>query len=74
LHPYTLKEWRYINSLDEFLLALKSAMKAAEIDPDGSSAQAEWLRWLTEYRECVDPFEELFEEIGKLISGWHWGR
>jgi len=69
-----LEEWRYVHSLDQFLDALKVAMANAEIDPDGSSAQAEWLRWLCTYRECVDPFDELFEEIEKPIPDWYWSR
>jgi hypothetical protein len=69
-----LKEWRYAHSLDEFLAALRTAMVNGEIDPEGSSAQAEWLRWACAYRECVDPFEELFEEIEKPIPDWYWNR
>jgi hypothetical protein len=26
------------------------------------------------YRECVDPFEELFEEIEKSAPDWYWNR
>jgi hypothetical protein len=69
-----LEEWRYAHSLDDFLAALRTAMMTAEIDPDGPSAQAEWLRWVCDYRECVDPFEELFEELEKPIPDWHWNR
>jgi hypothetical protein len=69
-----LEEWRYAHSLDEFIAALRPAMVSAGIDPLGSSAQAEWLRWLVDYRECVDPFEELFEEIEKPIPDWYWNR
>jgi hypothetical protein len=46
-------------------------MVIAGIDPLGSSAQAEWLRWLIDYRECVDPFEELFEEIETPTPDWY---
>jgi hypothetical protein len=69
-----LEEWRYAHSLDEFIAALRTAMASAEIDPLGSSAPAEWLRWLCAYRECVDPFEELFEEIEKPLPDWYWNR
>jgi hypothetical protein len=69
-----LKEWRYAHSLDEFLAALRTAMANAGIDTEGSSPQAEWLRWLFAYREFVDPFEELFQEIEKPIPDWYWNR
>lgn len=69
-----LGEWGYVRSLDEFLAALRTAMLNAEIDPEGSSPQAEWFRWLTEHRECADPFDELFEEIEKPIPGWYLER
>jgi hypothetical protein len=69
-----LEEWRYAHSLDEFIAALRTAMVNAGIDPLGSSAQAEWLRWVSAYRECVDPFEELFEEIEKPTPDWYWTR
>lgn len=69
-----LEEWRYARSLDEFLAALRTAMVNAEIDPVGSSAQAEWLRWVCDYRDRVDPFEELFEEIEEPIPDGSWNR
>jgi hypothetical protein len=69
-----LKQWRYVNRLDEFLVALKGAMEAAAIDSEGSSAQAEWLRWAQAYREEVDPFEELFEEMEEPLSSFYWER
>ncbi|MFI5387072.1 MAG: hypothetical protein ACHQ50_13240 [Fimbriimonadales bacterium] len=68
------KKWRYVHSLDEFLTALRAAMAGAGIDPDGATAQAEWLRWACTYRERVDPFAELFAEIEKPISSWYWER
>lgn len=64
----------YAHSLDEFIAALRPAMVNAGIDPLGSSAQAEWLRWLIDYRKCVDPFEDLFEEIEKPTPDWYWNR
>jgi len=69
-----LEEWRYAHSLDEFIAALRTAMVNAEIDLKGPSPPAEWLRWACAYRECVDPFEELFETIEKPIPDWYWNR